>query len=263
MFRPVSFSTIAIILLCCIAAAFVVRSQFAAGADGGIGPSAKRFTFVIVHGAYGGGWSWKEVDDLLRADGHTVFRPTLTGQGERAHLASTNVGLDTHITDIVNVIRYENLHDVVLVGHSYGGMVITGVAQQVPDRISRLIYLDALLPVDGESVNTLFPKEKRVIKDGFVVPTWKVPDEPPGDVAQSAKTFSDVISVKNPEAGKIPGDYILFVSPGTKMEDAHFYPFYQRANGRGWGTFMLASDHNAWRSHPKELVELLEKIVEK
>jgi pimeloyl-ACP methyl ester carboxylesterase len=177
-------------------------------------------------------------------------------------LASPNVGLDTHIADIVNVIRYENLHDIVLVGHSYGGMVITGVAQQVPERISRLIYLDALLPGDGESVDTLFPKEKRVIKDGFVVPTWKVPDEPPGDVAQSAKTFSDVISVKNSAAGKIPGDYVLFVSPGTKMEDAHFYPFYQRAAARGWPTFTLSSDHNAWRSHPKELMELLEKIVE-
>ena len=102
--------------------------------------TGKKFTYVIVHGAWGGGWDWKHVDQLLTADGHKVYRPTLTGQGERSHLASTNIDLDTHIQDIVNVIVWEDLHNVVLIGHSYGGMVITGVADRAPDRIRRLVY---------------------------------------------------------------------------------------------------------------------------
>ena len=96
---------------------------------------------------------------LLTAGGYQVYRPTLTGQGEHSNLASTNIDLDTHIQDIVNVILWEDLHDVVLVGHSYGGMVITGVADRVPDRIRHLVYLDALLPENGESVNTIPPAQ--------------------------------------------------------------------------------------------------------
>jgi pimeloyl-ACP methyl ester carboxylesterase len=261
MFRATSLRMMTLILLILGASALVLRSQLASAADD-TGAVKKKPTFVIVHGAWGGGWSWKEVDNLLTADGHTVYRPTLTGQGERVHLASPSVGLDTHIADIVNVIKFENLHDVVLVGHSYGGMVITGVAQQVPDRISRLIYLDALLPEDGDCVNALFPKEKRVIKDGFMVPTWKLPDEPPHDEPQSAKTFSDKITVNNPAAAKLLADYVLFVEPDTKLEDARFHPFFLRAAARGWPTFTFASDHNAWNSHPQELVELLEKIAD-
>ncbi len=249
-----------VLVLLVLTVALLLRSHFAAAANDST--PRKKPTFVIVHGAWGGGWSWKEVDQLLTADGHTVYRPTLTGQGERVHLASPDIGLNTHITDVVNVIRFEDLHDIVLVGHSYGGMVITGVAQQVPDRIARLIYLDALLPEDGQSVNTLFPKEKRTIKDGFAVPTWHLPAEPPYDVPQSEKTFSDPITVNNPLAAKLTADYILLVDPPTKTEDARFYPFYQRATARGWGMHTLASDHNAWRSHPKELVELLEKIAD-
>ncbi len=91
----------------------------------------KPLTYVIVHGAWGGGWDWRHVDDALTAAGNKVYRPTLTGLGERSHLSSTNIDLSLHIQDIVNVILWEDLHDVVLVGHSYGGMVITGVADRV------------------------------------------------------------------------------------------------------------------------------------
>ena len=108
---------------------------------------AEVHTFVIVHGAWGGGWAFREVDDMLTAQGHKVYRPTLTGQGERVHLASKDVGLETHIDDVVNTILYEELNDIILVGHSYGGMVVTGVADRIPERISHLIYLDATTPV--------------------------------------------------------------------------------------------------------------------
>ena len=108
-------------------------------------------TFVLVHGAMGGGWGWRRVAPLLRARGHDVYTPTLTGLGEREHLATPAANLTTHVTDIVNVLRYEDLHDIVLVGHSYGGMVITGVVEQEAERIKHLVYLDAMLPQAGQS----------------------------------------------------------------------------------------------------------------
>src|ERR1051325_3592304 len=109
-------------------------------------------TIVIVHGAWGGAWAFKNVEALLRQKGFQVYRPQLTGQGDRVHLARPDIGLNTHIDDVVNTILYEDLHDIILVGHSYGGTVITGVADRVPDRIKRLVYLDAMVPNDGDSV---------------------------------------------------------------------------------------------------------------
>ena len=126
----------------------------------------------------------------MTAHGALVYRPSLTGQGERVHLASPEVALSTHINDVVNMIVFENLQDIVLVGHSYGGMVITGVADRVPERIRKLIYLDAFLPIDGESVFTANPKGREGIrsmeKDGMIVPPWVKADQPfPKDVPQS------------------------------------------------------------------------------
>src|SRR3954463_3590774 len=95
----------------------------------------KGATFVLVHGAWHGGWCWKKLTPLLCAAGHTIYTPPLTGVGERAHLLTPDIGLDTHITDIVNVLEYEDLREIVLVGHSYGGMVIAGVAERVPHRL--------------------------------------------------------------------------------------------------------------------------------
>jgi pimeloyl-ACP methyl ester carboxylesterase len=230
--------------------------------------SAHKLTYVIVHGAWGGGWAFKQVDDLLTADGHKVYRPTLTGQGERAHLASTNIDLSTHIQDIVNVILYEDLHNIVLVGHSYGGMVITGVADRVPGRIQHLIYVDALLPLDGESVDA-----DRVhfgnrgidlsTTNGFTTYRGFNTNRPiPHDVPQSARTFSEPLSLKNQDvAKKIPSTYILAVSPGSPVQDARFCFFYVRAKSRGWPVLTIESDHNAQWSHPKELAKMLEDAM--
>ena len=109
-------------------------------------------TYVLVHGGAHGGWCYRDVARLLRSAGHEVFTPTLTGLGERAHLLSPDIDLDTHITDVVAVLRWEDLHDVILVGHSYGGMVITGVADRAADRVGHIVYLDAATPVNGESL---------------------------------------------------------------------------------------------------------------
>jgi pimeloyl-ACP methyl ester carboxylesterase len=224
--------------------------------------ASKKSTCVLVHGAWGGGWDWKHVDQLLTVDGNEVYRPTLTGQGEHSNLASTNIDLDTHIQDIVNVILWENLRDVVLVGHSYGGMVITGVADRVPGRIQRLVYVDALLPENGECVNDIRPNGIRIsVTNGFVTGDWiKGNPPPPHDVPMPAKTFSEPITLTNQAvAGKLPATYILTVDKGAPPERDDFYKFYLRAKARGWPVFIMEGDHNVQRSHPQQLAKLIEQ----
>ncbi len=116
-------------------------------------------TFVLVHGAWHGSWCWKRVRKELQTEGHDVFTPTLTGVAERSHLISPQVNLDTHVADVVNLIRWEELTDVVLCGHSYGGCVITGVADRIPERLRALVYLDAFILENGQSLHDVLPRE--------------------------------------------------------------------------------------------------------
>src|SRR4029453_13164243 len=135
-------------------------------------------TFVLVHGAWHGGWCWKRVAALLRQAGHEVFAPTLTGLGERAHLMSAAIDLHTHIQDILNVLQWEELSDVVLCGHSYGGMVISGVADRVPERIPSLVYVDAFVPRDGQSlVDQMSPEGTNRMREGARTAGdgWRIP----------------------------------------------------------------------------------------
>ena len=127
-------------------------------------------TYVLVHGGGHGGWCYQRVAPRLRASGHDVYTPTMTGLGERSHLLGPGIDLDLHIRDIVAMLHYEDLRDVILVGHSYGGMVITGVADRASDRIGRLVYLDAATPVNGQSlVDVAGPVIEAVRPDGRVV----------------------------------------------------------------------------------------------
>ncbi len=116
-------------------------------------------TFVLVHGAWQGGWTWSRVTPLLRAKGHEVFTPTLTGCAERVQTLSPQVGLETHVEDIAALILFERLKDVILVGHSYSGQVIASSASRLPERIRQLIYLDAFLPDDGVSATMRQPEQ--------------------------------------------------------------------------------------------------------
>ena len=109
-------------------------------------------TFLVCHGAWSGGWAWKKMHPLMQAAGHRLVTPSYTGLGERAHLANPSIDLESHIEDVLNVIKYEDLRDIVLLGHSYGGMVATGVADRISDRVAQLIYLDAFVPRDGQSL---------------------------------------------------------------------------------------------------------------
>jgi pimeloyl-ACP methyl ester carboxylesterase len=132
-------------------------------------------TFVLVHGAWHGGWCWRPVAEYLRAAGHRVFTPTLTGLGERAHLVRADIALPLHVQDIVNVIRSEELTSIVLCGHSYGGMVITGVAGLARDAIRAMVYVDAFVPANGQSVVDMLPAQSvdgfvELLKDGLIQP---------------------------------------------------------------------------------------------
>ena len=133
-------------------------------------------TFVLVHGAWHGGWAWVRVADRLRARGHIVFAPTLTGLGERAHLLRPGIDLSLHIADVVGVIKYERLNDVVLVGHSYGGCVISGVAEAMPDAIRSIVFLDAFIPDNGDAtVDLVPPAVQEVIRAALERGDTKVP----------------------------------------------------------------------------------------
>src|SRR5215469_13830348 len=136
-------------------------------------------TFVIVHGAWGGGWEWSPVADILRRHGHRAFTPTLTGMGERAHLAHGEaVSLGTHIDDIVAVLEFERLRDVVLCGASYGGLPATGAADRAADRVRLLVYIDGLVPVPGRPAVDLFPAGfAEMIRAGIAEhgAVWRVP----------------------------------------------------------------------------------------
>ncbi|MBD3852753.1 MAG: alpha/beta fold hydrolase, partial [Acidobacteria bacterium] len=167
-----------------------------------------RQTIVFVHGAWGGGWQYTKVQPLLEQAGHTVYRPTMTGLGERVHLGGPAVGLSTHIEDIVKVLEFEDLSDVVLVGHSYGGMVIAGVAERVPERIAKLVFFDAMLPENGESVASLFGDAVDTMATAGgggaepwqLVPLWVEEGKlPPVDVPQPLLTFTEPIVLENPE----------------------------------------------------------------
>ena len=223
--------------------------------------TGRHFTYVFVHGAWGGGWDWRVVDSLLTLRGHRVVRASLTGLGERVHLASPSIGLATHIDDVVNAILWEGLRDVILVGHSYGGMVVTGVADRIPERIRRVVYLDAFLPQSGETALDLVDSSGAAFlrtnaRDGFLIPVWVTDVSAiPRDVPHPLRTFTDTLRLSNPAASRISGVYILTFEPGTTPDP--FQRFADRAAARGWPVHRMEADHIPERSAPAALVTLL------
>ncbi len=225
-------------------------------------------SYVFVHGAWSNSLAFKSIDSILTAQGNIVYRLTLTGMGERRHLASPTISLTTHIADVVNVIRVEDLHDIVLVGHSYGGMVISGVVEQVPERVKQLVYVDAFVPNDGESLlsSKIVASPTAVInnasiaantKDGFVkMPLSFVKT----DERQPLKTFTEPLRLTNPAASRIASTYILMVMPGTAPEKADFYRAAERAKQRGWQVLHEAGNHGDLLDNPTYFTQLLEQI---
>jgi len=230
-------------------------------------PGKPKLTFVIVHGAWAGGWEHKKLAEALQADGHTVYRVTLTGQGDRSHLASPDVDLSLHIQDVVNFIEWEDLHDIVLVGHSYGGMVITGAADRVAARLKHIIYLDAFLPENGESAYTSMgtnsASRHMPAVNGFISLGDQTGKPVPHIVPQSEKTFTEPIKLEHQdEARRVPTTYILTVDKGKTPDQDMFFRYYERAKARGWKTEIMEGPHVVHITQPVETAHLLEAAVE-
>lgn len=225
-------------------------------------------TYVLIPGGWSGGWQWRDIANQLRREGHEVFTPTLTGLGERVHLATPQVGLDTHIQDIVNVFSFEDLTDVLLVGYSYSGMVATGVAEVIPERIRRLVYLDAFVPEDGQALMDLFPGEFAA-GVGQVVNTlgdgWQLPHDPPDAPHRTphpVKTFTDPLTVNNPAAARIPRTFILCAQNQAMGQAANPIRLCAvRAQDKGWSYYELDSGHVPMETAPQALTDILLDIA--
>ncbi len=238
-------------------------------------------TFVLVHPAWHGGWFWKKIAPRLREHGHLVFTPTLTGLGERSHLARADVGLDVHVTDVVNVLTYEALTDVVLVGHSSSGAVITGVAGRAPTQIAHVVYLDAFVPEDGQSVLDLIATERRLMMEAMVHtegddwllprfaqppwPTivrdmWGVADD--HDAAWMLERlgptpfghFKDPVRVANQAVEALPRTFVRFRQFPNPRFDRHAEMAQRTA---GWRYRELLAPHHAPVTAPDEVSDLL------
>ncbi len=233
-------------------------------------------TFVLVHGAWHGGWCWSRVARLLRERGHDVFTPTMTGLGESSHLLSSRITLMTHIKDVVGVLRWEDLEDVVLVGHSYGGMIITGAADREAGRIRSLVYLDAFVPADGESALDLRPKERSAASlklarekgEGWRLPPtsaatfnvneadreWvdgKCTDLPIGCFTEPLTLTGAVDGIGN----------FMYIRAGG-YDAPNFDTAMDRVRGKpGWTIHTLDCGHDVMVDMPAELTDLLEQAA--
>jgi pimeloyl-ACP methyl ester carboxylesterase len=227
-------------------------------------------TYVLVHGAWHGGWCWAKVARLLRDAGHEVYTPTLTGLGERAHLARPEVDLETHIQDVVAMLEAEELRQVTLVGHSYGGMVISGVAARTTGRIGHLVYLDAFVPETGKSLLDYLGERAAAMREAAVAhgEGWKLPSFPPERfgvtsqrdtewlnkhlVAQPLRTFEQPL----PAAGgdKLKRSYVYCSKPAMGTFDQ----FAERLrDDRKWTFHDVKTGHDAMVTAPGEIAKIL------
>ena len=238
--------------------------------------SAQTKTYVLVHGAYGGGWTWRDVAAGLRTLGHAAWTPTLTGLGERAHLLSRQITVGTHIQDVAGLIEAEELNDVILVGHSYGGMVVTGVADRVPDRIQHIVYLDALIPEDGDTAFTVIPPDladsrrtaAREQGRGVALPVpgpnaFPIPDGPAKDWfmrrlrPHPVGAYDSPVRLTRPAGAGRPVTYVAYTDPPL----ASIEPSRHRARAKaGWRYLELAVPHDVEVPMPETVVELLAGI---
>jgi pimeloyl-ACP methyl ester carboxylesterase len=227
-------------------------------------------TYVLVHGAWGGSYGWRKVRPLLQQAGHEVFTPSLTGLGERSHLNSPTVNLSTHIQDVYNAIWYEDLTDIVLLGHSYGGMVVTGAADRLSDRIKHLVYLDAFVPADGQSLWDLAGGVTPQADDWRVLPRVRTEGADLPDAewnaarrgAQSRACFEEKAQLSAPlESRPFTLTYVLAterLDPGEQFDRT---AAALRGNPR-WTVRELPGGHNLQRTNPEGVANLLLELAE-
>jgi pimeloyl-ACP methyl ester carboxylesterase len=230
-------------------------------------------TFLVCHGAWSAGWAWKKMHPLMQAAGHRLVTPSYTGLGERAHLAHQGLDLESHIQDMLNVIQYEDLRDIVLVGHSYGGMVATGVADRARDKVAQMIYVDAFVPGDGQSLFDLNESGRTPLQqaakdgDGWRVPPMQTPpDTSAADVEWLAarrvqmpiKCFETKLKLQGGPL-TLPRSYVyaMRVTPADT-----FGPFARMTKADpAWRYFEIDASHSPNVTAPEALMGLLEKIA--
>lgn len=237
--------------------------------------SSNKRPIVLLHGGWQGGWVWKKLTPYLVAEGHSVYTPTLTGLGDRAHLAHVEVNLETHIQDVLAFLEMEDLHDVVLVGHSYGGFIISAVAERAGDRLHSLVYLDGFVPENGKRMTDYYvlPVEIReaIIKtgreSGFMEPLplealgvtdasdleWALPRV----VKQPFATFDQPIRLASPAASNLPHTYIACTtSPSDTV--SQFAKVVR--DDPSWNFYELSTGHQAMMTAPLELAQILLEV---
>jgi pimeloyl-ACP methyl ester carboxylesterase len=231
---------------------------------------------VLVHGGWHGGWCWSRVAGLLRTAGHDVHAPTLTGLGDRAHLLHRDVDLELHVRDVIATLTCEDVRDALLVGHSYGGMVIAGVADRVPERIAHLVYLDAFIPSGGQSLLDIMRPERRDMflqaareqGNGWLVPAPTAESFGVTDAEDAARvdallnphplrTFQQPLPLRSPPGTDVPCSYVHCT---TGPRAANFAPFARHAAEHGWRTHELPTGHDAMLTMPDRLAALLSEL---
>jgi pimeloyl-ACP methyl ester carboxylesterase len=249
----------------------------AAAAMTSIGPAqaqAAPRTFVLVHGSWHGGWCWSRVAQILRKHGHEVYAPTLTGLGERSHLMSGLITLDTHITDVVNVIKWENLENVTLVGHSYAGFAISGVAERALPAISSIVFLDAFLPENGQRVVDMAPPELAATSLAAVARNEVSRPVPPAKafgVNEKDQPWVDSKTTPQPTLVSVQPlaltgarekigrkTYIRATSYPNKKFDEHLAKL---KGDQTWRTFGVPCGHDVMVDMPERLVEILMEVA--
>lgn len=257
------------------ASAQAANSQTAAKAAPGSGTSDKRKTYVLLHGAWHGGWCWTRVSEPLAALGHRVYTPTQTGVGERSHLLSKDITLETFATDLINVLLWEDLRDVILVGHSFGGNAISAAADRIPERIRHLVYLDAVTPANGKSTFDTLPAElvaarRKLAQESSQGLTLPVPDPKAFGVTDAddtawllAKctphplaTYETSLTLKNQLGNGIAATYIAVKPDYGPLAGARAYA-KKRSD---WRYLEIDAGHDAMVTSPKAVLEILQAI---
>ena len=234
------------------------------------GPSG---TFVLVHCAYGGGYVWKYVAERLRAQGHRVYAPTLTGLGDRSHLMSKDVRLETHVADIVNLIRWEDLRNVTLVGHSYGGWPISGVPEQVGEAIGSIVFLDAFLPKNGEKgLDLNSPRSREAVLEAIARGEVSRPPMPSVSEAMKPEDRKWLDAKATPQPIGVSLDPIKLTGARERVAkkayirarnfpNPNFDEFYDTCKAAGWTVLDVPSGHNVQVEKPEWLTETLLKLM--
>ena len=248
----------------------------AAGAAAPAAPAAKARNYVLAHGSWHGGWCWRPVADRLLAAGHRVYAPSYTGMGDRAHLLSKNITIDTFVEDLVQVIETQELKDVILVGHSFGGIPITGVDDRIPQRLAHLVYFDAIVLQSGQNAFSVYPKadaDARIAAaskatDGLAVP---IPDPLPAAwgftpgsadhdwvkrrlTAHPLASYTTPLNLKHPIGNGVARTYVHCTQPELAVLDESRKLVQSQA---GWNWVDIAAPHEAHITHPALLADLL------